>query len=72
MSYEYTVSIPADKRTTFRAMVKMMGGSMSRARKIDVNHTPNAATLAAIHEAQSSKELETFDFDKFRKKVASL
>ena len=72
MSYEYTVSIPADKRTTFRAMVKMLGGRMSRARKIEEPFHPNAETIAAMQEAESSSDLEAFDLNGFQQMVASM
>ena len=72
MSYEYTVCIPADKRATFRAMVKMMGGSMSRARKVDDVYQPNAETLAAMKEVESGADLEAFDLNGFQKMVSAL
>lgn len=34
MSYEYTVNIPADKTRKFRAMVKELGGGVSRGRRL--------------------------------------
>jgi len=71
MSYEYTVNIPADKRSTFRAMVKIMGGQLSRARKIGGNETPNAKTIAAMREAESNVALESFDLEAFHKMISA-
>lgn len=34
MSYEYTVNIPADKTRKFRAMVRELGGGLSRGRRL--------------------------------------
>ena len=72
MSYEYTVNIPADKRSTFRAMVKMMGGSLSRARKVEESEIPNATTLAAMEEAKAGINLESVDAEHFLEYVAAL
>jgi predicted transcriptional regulator len=37
-----------------------------------VSHRPNATTLAAMHEAETSDNLETLDLDNFSKFVDSL
>jgi hypothetical protein len=37
-----------------------------------VSHIPNATTLAAMHEAETSDDLETLDLDNFSKFVDSL
>ena len=72
MSYEYTVNIPADKRATFRSMVKLMGGSLSRARKVEDAPVPNDATLVAIKEIQAGGGTRCESFDDYLKAVSSL
>ena len=63
MSYEYTVTIPstlsARKRSQFRAMVREMGGSISKGKRME--EIPNATTLAAMQEVESGVELDTLD-----------
>ena len=45
---------------------------MSRARKIEEPLYPNAETIAAMQEAESSSDLEAFDLNGFQKMVASM
>ena len=45
---------------------------MSRARKIEEPLHPNAETIAAMQEAESSSDLEAFDLNGFQQMVASM
>ena len=71
MSYEYVVSIPANRRAAFREMVRMMGGRLSRARKVE-DPAPNETTVSAMREAESGAELEAFDLKAFHEMVVAL
>ena len=71
MSYEYTVSIPANKRAAFRKFVTSLGGSLSRAKRRDDGDEPNEMTAKVLLEVERGVNVEPFTIEDFRSIVAS-
>ena len=72
MSYEYTVSIPADKRAAFRKYVIGLGGSVSRAKKAVGMYEPNEETAKVLKEVEAGINVEPFDYEAFHAYAQSL
>lgn len=72
MSYEYTVSVPANDRRMFRSLAKKMGWSYAPVRNKKVSYKPNSTTVKAMKEAEEGVDLQPLDADHFLDYVASL
>lgn len=72
MSYEYTVSIPANKRAAFRKFVTSLGGSLSRAKRREEGDEPNEETAKVLKEVEAGINVEPFDYEAFHAYAQSL